>query len=446
MKLLMTAAVLSAGLFGARAQEIERMVTFNDDGGWCWFQDERALVQDGKIIIGSIASGYAEPARRGNVEVTSYDLASSKKTVTVLHPNLQLDDHAAPAFLVRPDGRLLTLYSKHGDENHFYYRISAAPGDATRWRKEHRFTPSESSRITYSNLHLLSAENGGKGRIYDFYRGLDDSFKPSYAYSDDWGASWASGNVFIRVPTEFRHRPYVKYASDGISTVHIFYTDGHPRNFDNSVYHVFYRDGELHASDGRVIRSLREGLERPGEGTLVFRGDPDNVAWVIDVQIDSDGHPYGVFSVQKDAAGLPPEQDGKDHRFHYARWDGDRWIEHEIAYGGRRLYAREGDYTGLVALDPDDRNILYISTDADPVTGVPLISKTDKRRHREIFKGVTADGGATWKWSAITKNSSADNLRPIVPKWSNDKTALLWLRGEYRKYTDYDLEVVGLIF
>jgi len=37
-----------------------------------------------------------------------------------------------------------------------------------------------------------------------------------------------------------------------------------------------------------------------------------------------------------------------------------------------------------------------------------------------------------------------DNLRPIVPKWDANHTALLWMRGSYSSYTSYNLDVVGL--
>jgi hypothetical protein len=436
------ALFLVVALSPVPASEIVRL---NDDGGWCWFEDERVIVHDGTLIIGSVASGHRDPARKGNIEVATYELATGKKHVSVLHRNLELDDHDSPVLLVRPDGRLLTLYSKHGPESHFYYRISTAPNDATRWQPERRFTPTESSRITYSNLHFLSEENGGKGRIYDFYRGLDNSFKPSYAYSDDRGESWNSGNVFIDVPTQVRHRPYVKYASNGADTVHVFYTEGHPRDFDNAVYHVFYRRGDLHHTGGQRIRSLGDGLLEPSEGTLVFAGDPDNVAWVADLHLDGSGRPVGVFSVQKDSAGLPPGQGGDDHRYRYARWSGDKWETHEIGYAGTRLYPREDDYTGGIALDPDDTSIIYFSTNADPATGAPLLSTSDGKRHYEIYQGVTADGGSSWSFTTITENSATDNLRPIVPRWSSDKTALLWLRGTYRSYTDYSLEIVGQI-
>ncbi len=446
--LLMAALLVVAAPAGGPAG---RIIVFNDDGAWSWFEDERAIVHDGKLIIGSVAAGVRDARRRGDIEVLTFEIETGTKTLSELHDALlsagqkAYDDHNSPALLVRPDGSFLAVYSRHGEENRFYYRVSAGPNDSTRWQPEQSFTPSESSRITYSNLHRLSRENGGKGRIYNFYRGLENSFKPSYAYSDDGGQTWISGNVLIQVPTQFRHRPYVKYASNGTDTVHIFYTEGHPRNYDNSAYHIYYRDGMLRKSDGAVIGRLAEGLKEPVEGTRIFQGDPDNVAWVSDMRLDERGRPYVAYSVQKNSAGLPPRQGGEDHRYRYARWSGAKWRDFEIAYAGSRLYPGEDDYTGNIALDPEDPDTTYISTNADPASGLALVSKEDRQRHYEIFRGVTGDGGATWTWTPITRDSTSDNIRPIVPKWNRNNLALLWLRGKYTSYTNYDLEVVGII-
>jgi len=38
-----------------------------------------------------------------------------------------------------------------------------------------------------------------------------------------------------------------------------------------------------------------------------------------------------------------------------------------------------------------------------------------------------------------------DNIRPIVPKWDGNHTALLWLRGTYSTAQQYALQVVGVI-
>jgi hypothetical protein len=60
------------------------------------------------------------------------------------------------------------------------------------------------------------------------------------------------------------------------------------------------------------------------------------------------------------------------------------------------------------------------------------VSTADGKRHHELFRGNTADRGKTWRWDPITANSTADNLRPLVPKWEDPRTALVWMRGAYR--------------
>ncbi|MEZ5367031.1 MAG: BNR-4 repeat-containing protein [Bryobacterales bacterium] len=414
-----------------------------DDAGWCWFEDERALVSGDTLIVGSVASGRRDPARKGDIQVTVYDLSSGAAQTIELHDQLQLDDHDSPALIERPDGRFLAVYAQHGNENHFYYRVSE-PNQPAQWGPERQYVPSEPTRLTYQNLYLLRDENQPKGRLYDFFRGLHNSYKPSYVYSDDWGETWQTGAVVIHVPTEYRHRPYVKYASDGQASVHLFYTEGHPRNYDNSVYHVVYSKGELHGSDGTAIAKLDQGLERPEQGTLVFAGDPNNVAWVSDLQLDPQGRPVGVFSVQKDSAELPDGVAGEDLRYHYARWDGEHWVEHELAYAGGKLYPGEDDYTGNIALDPAKLDTVYFSSDADPATGAPLISAADGKRHYEIFRGHTEDGGASWNFTPVTRDSTLDNIRPLLPSAPAGRRVLLWLRGEYRAYTDFDLQAMAL--
>ena len=431
-------ALLSMAYTGSsRYMAPPKEIALDDDGGWSWFEDERAIVAGGGLWVGSVANGSRDPLRAGNVNVVRYDLETGKIDRAALHKSLQADDHNSPALLERPDGRILALYSKHGPENRIYFRVSEDAARSNRWGPERVYVPSPSSRITYSNLHFLKRENALKGRVYDFFRGLDDTFKPSWMWSDDLGETWNSGGVLIDFSSTTKQRPYVKYASDGRDTIHFLFTEAHPRNFDNSIYHAYYRAGRLHRSDGAAIRELKAGPILPSESTRIFAGDPANVAWTHDIHLDSRGRPYAGYSVQKDSAGLPSGPAGQDHRYRYARWDGKKWHDHEIAYAGRRLYPGEDDYTGGISLHPRDPNTVFISTNVDPSTGRALPSD-----HHEIFRGRTRDGGKTWRWEPITRNSTVDNLRPIVPIWKDKRTALIWMRGQYHTYTRYNLEVV----
>jgi len=412
----------------------DKIIVFNDNGGWCWFQDERVIARGDLLLIGSVAdkSGTGGAERDGNIEVVIYDVSRGTAARQILAPGLQpADDHNAPAFLTLPDERTLAVYSRHGNDQLMRWRIAAA-GGLTNWTPEQ--TADLGARVTYSNLFQLSAEGG---RLYNFHRGR--GFDPNVAISGDGGRSWSYFAHLLENPNDpqDRIRPYLKYASNGRDTVHLVATEAHP--FDatpTSLYHGFIREGKVYSSDGTLLQDLKVAAVDPVSLTRVFAGDVDHRAWPCDLELDRTGNPVVVYSVHVTDT---------DHRYRYARLDGTRWNDHEIGFAGTRLYERERHYTGLASINPARPEVVYISADVDPTTGKDLISAGDGKRHYEIFKGVTPDRGASWKWSPVTRDSTADNIRPIVPAWDGKRTAVLWLRGTYTSYTDYDLDVVGVI-
>jgi len=411
------------------------LVQLNDNGAWSWFMDERAIVNDGKLIVGSIRSvgtfDNAKDPNWGNVEIAVYDLVAGSTKRVVPHQHFEQDDHDNPGLLALPDNRLLAMYSKHGQERKIYYRFSE-PGNPLAWGRVHEVVtpekdgaPFKADNVTYNNLFRLET-----GRTYDFYRGLH--LDPNYLVSDDGGKTWKYGGRML--VGKGGYSPYVRYAFDGKKTIHFITTEDHPRNYNNSVYHGFLRDELLHFSDGKVVAPLSKSGDTKvtaWELTKVFAGDADNVCWVDDVRLDHEGKPRVIFSVKKDGRGTGGNG-GQDIRFHYGHWDGEAWLTQEMAYAGSRLYAYEADYTGLAVLDRQYPGVVYISTDADPVSGRPLVSAADNRRHHELFRGTTPDAGKTWRWEPLTANSTVDNLRPIVPPWRDPRTALVWMRGTYR--------------
>src|SRR5262249_42074286 len=144
----------------------------------------------------------------------------------------------------------------------------------------------------------------------------------------------------------------------------------------------------------------------PTAFTRIFAGTGNAVAsWASGVTLDSNGDPTIVFSVRKDN----PADTFLSNSLHYyySHWDGATWQTHRIASAGSPLYNRENDYSGLAAINPADPDTVVISTNYTPDTDIPL-------PHWELYKGITANGGTTWKWTAITSNSTVDNLRPLV--------------------------------
>jgi hypothetical protein len=412
------------------------LIELNDNGAWSWFMDERAVVLDRTLVVGSVrsvgtfAAAEANP-NGGNVEISTLNLTSGAVKKTVLHRHFEQDDHDAPALLVLPDRRILALYSKHSQDRKILSRFSA-PGDPLSWGPAQVIEPPGTTgapfkpdNVTYNNLFRLSS-----GRILNFYRGIH--LDPNWMYSDDDGRTWQyCGHLLLG---KGGYSPYLRYGFDGKDTIHFVATEDHPRNYDNSLYHGFLRHGKLHFSDGKVLGPASRTTEAGAAAwdlTRVYAGDPDHVAWVDDVKLDAEGRPRVLFSVKRDGRGTHGHG-GMDIRFHHGAWDGRAWQTREIAHAGTRLYRGEDDYTGLAAFDRKNLDVVYISTNADPSTGRPLESSADGRRHYELFRGITADSGQSWRWEPITANSPVDNLRPIVPAWDDPRTVLVWMRGTYR--------------
>jgi hypothetical protein len=163
---------------------------------------------------------------------------------------------------------------------------------------------------------------------------------------------------------------------------------------------------------------------------MAMGGTARTHGWTTDLTLDAAGTPHAIFTSRVNSSSA-------DHRLYYGKWTGSQWQVTELAKAGAGLYTAEGDYTGLGAIDPRNPSTVYISTNFTPGSGAPLAK-------REIFKGVTPDGGASWNWTPITQDSSVDNIRPIIPAWDNG-TAVMWLRGQYTTYTNYNMAVVGLV-
>jgi hypothetical protein len=403
------------------------VVVLNDNGAWCWFQDERAIVDvaAGRLLVGSVAddSGSGGTARDGDIDVVAYDLRTGTTSRTTLHPHLGGDDHNAPALHVRADGRYVAMYSAHADDDLTRWRVTS-PADRSRWAPEQRLR--HDAPVTYSNIVAT-----GDDELVGFVRGAD--LDPHVITSGDDGATWQRRGRLLAGPG----RPYVRYAAAPDGRVHLITTEQHPDAAPTSIYHGIVDGLRLTATSGAVLDAdlADEDAVAPDLLSPVYLARPGERAWAIDLEVDADGRGYAALSVRR----------GGVNTYLYARQAPDGWHVHRLAAAGSSLYAGEPHYTGLVALDPNDPSRVVVSTDVDPVAGTPLISGRDGRQHHELFAGRTADDGATWTWAAITADSDADNLRPLIPRWPGDDTALLWLRGAYRDYRDYDLDVVALV-
>lgn len=409
------------------------VITFMKDGGWCWYQDPRAIINNGKLVIGGVSG------QSGDVKVSVYDLEKKKDLGTIiLDKEFQVDDHDVPAFYTRPDGSILSVWARHANENKHYYSISSV-SDYTQWGAKQTFVHKYEGRggVTYMNLHYLENEK----TLYNFFRD-GPSFNPSYITSKDHGKTWGNRTHFIADDVEGRQRPYARYIQKDENTVGISFTDGHPRVYGNSLYYAEFRNGTFYNVDGTKIKEANGEPLRTPEAEKLYVGSETkkkphgfesvpNSAWTCAMGKDAENNPHLGYTLYLN---------NDDHRFRINSWNGTKWVDREIAFAGKCLYTMESSYTGLMAFDPEDPTRVYISTDVNPSTGEKM------NNIHEIYSAKIneSDDVSTIKWEAITKNSSFRNIRPIVVA-NNGHKALIWLSGPWKSFVNYASDVKGII-
>lgn len=407
--------------------------TFMNDGGWCWYQDPRAIISNGKLLISGLSG------QSGDVRLGVYDLKAEKNDSTlILHEKLQRDDHNVPALYKRPDGSVLAVWAKHGGEKVHYYNMSTSK-NYLNWGKTKQITHEYNHRngVTYMNLYYLKDED----KLYNFFRS-GETFNPSFVTSKDHGETWNQSTHFIANDIKGYQRPYARYFQVDDNTVGISYTDGHPRQFGNNLFYAQYANGAFYKVDGTKIKEVSKGPLRTSEGEKLYKGSGTfnksltsesvpNSAWTCAMATDSNNHPHIGYSLYLS---------DNDHRYRITSWDGEKWNDREIAYAGKCLYKVESSYTGLMAFDPIDPTKVYISTDVDPSTGKDLGGV------HEIYEATIKanDNINTIKWKALTSNSNYRNIRPIVVA-SEGYKVLLWLNGPWKNFVDYHSNVQGII-
>jgi hypothetical protein len=410
-----------------------KIVKLMSDGGWCWYQDPRAVISKGKLIIAGL-SGVS-----GDVRIGVYDLKNEKMLGELtLHKDFERDDHNVPALHVRPDGSILAVWAKHSVEKKHYYSISD-PNDYLEWGETKTFTHDYEGKqgVTYMNLLTIKNER----LLYNIFRdGLN--YNPTFITSTDEGATWKNRTHFIANDVSGFQRPYARYFQKDENTIGISYSDAHPREYGNSLYYAEYHDGGFYTVSGKKIKELTEGPLKTKEGEKIYTGSETKVkpkgadsvpnsAWTSTMSTDKKGNPVIGYTVTIN---------DHDHRYRMATWNGKKWIDREVAYAGDGLYPAESSYTGLITLDPTNPKRAYISTEVNPKTGEPFA------KNNEIYTAKIKNGAdiKNIKWKPLTANSNHKNLRPMVVAGEGYKV-VMWLNGPWATYKDYDSNVMGIV-
>lgn len=374
------------------------------NGGWTWFSDPRAVYRNGAVYIGWVNSSGTSGISKHVIATgvtTSFNLSSV---------GLQTDDHNNTAIQFLSDGRIMAIYGRHNDSAGMRYRISTNAEDISAWSPE--VVLPVTLPYTYSNPHFLSTT----GKIYCHYRSGEGGWgtNPMKVRAFD-GSTWDTEREWI---VQTGERPYIKACNNGVDRIDFLLTNCHPNEGASSIYHCYMQldSGveKFYRSDGTLISN---GPVTPAECTLLYDGTAVD-AWVWEIAYGSDGHPRAVF------ARFPTTT---DHRYMFSRWTGSEWTAPtEITTGGTYLYSGEVNYSGGIAFEENNPNVVYLSKQVGSAW--------------EVQEWATQDSGATWaKVCDVTAGSGSGikNCRPYSPKGHPWNRATLFWSGTYTTYTNY---------
>lgn len=392
------------------------------DGAWCWFSDPRAVIIDNYIFTGWVKSD-------GSIEAAKFDVNTQICKADELYSKLEEDDHDNPGFVLTHDGKLIAMYTRHGKKDLFINALENINTgfDFAGAQLIHPLSNEELEKypretMTYANPIQLNAENN---RLYCFGRWT--GFKPNFMWSDDGGISWTKSKVIItNYPFDNNNRPYVKYFSDGISKIHIVFTDGHPRNEPtNSVYYAYYENGNFYKAGGQVICDIESIPFEPKDASIIYKSNAvEGRAWIADIGQDEQGNPIILYTKS-------PEE--TDHQYWYVRYTKNQWTNYKICDSGKWFpQTPEGEkepephYFGGITVHPNNCNVIYLSRQLSGVF--------------EIERWETNDSGRSWSKEAVTQNSKYDNVRPFIPRGlkAGQNEVVLWMENQkYIHYTNF---------
>jgi hypothetical protein len=382
------------------------------NGSWCWFADPRAVRvggQSGAVFVGWLSW-------TGAVTIGEFDPDLGTRETHVVG-YLFHDDHSSPSIYVEPDQRLTVFFSAHNGSA-MYERTSLQPDNITAWGPVERVPVQIPGDLgfTYPNPVSLSAESN---RLYLFWRGA--GWSQDYATRTAAGA-WSPARPLITNPPQ---RPYLKVSSDGVGTIGLAFTDGHPRDVTTSIYYAEYRGGWLRHTGGRAIEQIGNGPIRPDQADLVYNGPAHGYsAWVWDVALGRADRPAIVYATFQNPA---------DHAYWYAVWTGTRWVSHLITFAGPSISPGtiEQQYSGGIALDHANPSVVYLSRKVDGWF--------------EIERWTTTNGGLDWSHTTVARDPGENDVRPVVTQGANGgPMSVLWLQGRYGSYTTYRTKIAYL--
>ncbi len=367
----------------------ESFKSFTFNGSWSWFSSPSAKYYNGKTYAGWVDNS-------GNITIGSYNHSNGEVLTKVIKERVEVDDRNNPSVLIGKDGSIMAVYytsnnRERGGESTICFAKSLNKEDISKWSKE----------VIVANNDIKFSANKDLGgmchvsiapvlisndEIVIAWNNVDGDVK--MAESRDGGDSWAAKSFFD-----------VKGNVIGIKAL--------LKNNRRIHFALTIESGSIYYLDYKV-----NGKNMTSE--IVYNAETEKgKAIVYDLAQDKKGNPV-IGYVNLTGEG--------EQYYSYAKLSDEKWINRTLVEsGGTFVMAIKSkkevnpDYSGGMAIDPDNVNQIYLSINRGGIF--------------EIEKWSTQNDGKTWVIDPITKGSEKNNVRPIavVNALDGNPLQIMWM-------------------
>lgn len=393
-------------LVGGSGSFLEPTVrTILSPAGWLGLIDSPVVTSGNVTFIGFVKD-------TGHVYAVSYDSSTHTATTPVdLATTTAVDGvtHNGVAILVRSsDQKIIAMYQSQFATT-FKSRLSSNALDATAFAAETSGAVGDGWTFEYlvqlndGTLYNLT-KNGVHGGTQ--YLGL--------AKSTDQGGTWSLTVSHLIAPRTTTNL-YWHVATDG-TKIHIFTTDTDRVATSAALYHFYLESDVLHAGDGSSLAG--SAPYAANTGTLI-QDTSFGSCMIQSSGFDGSGQPAVTLGAY-DAA--TPQT-----LYRIGRFNGTTWTTHAIDVSAGLLNGTY-QFETEAAIDKTNPDVVWYSKKVGS--------------HFEIFRGASADNGATWTATQITVGSTAENIHPTTPV-NAAALKVLWLNGTIASSSSFSYDFWG---
>lgn len=405
-----------------------------------WWINEKAIVAaNGKTYV----AYYTD---MGEIHVKELDAKCSRALshdvrLCTLNQNYA-DEHNAPSVCVLESGRILVMYTGHGDNGYIKYRITERPYDIYSFGEE--ITLPYEGKVTYAQVF----ENTSLGQIWLFTRVNGSSWE--FRYSEDEGKTFSTPRKFIYSANgrlfymNIRKLDVIRRPNPPTEQwFFAFY--GHPTSSDDHTIRsgIFDCEGYLLTTAGeRTAFNLFEGdglidvdrldtVYASPEGTTVRLLE---VSATMPLRIG-----FAPFVADNKDAPSPEKAFYRAATFREGKWELSEPICSAGEFLGKNIPDGSATYLGGMAFyyGAADAALGWrecITTDTNRV----YIARFDGK-DRVVESYQSTDYGKTYHLEQVLRRIPGDKdikaWRPTVPIHAQDNMPVYWHEGRYVGHT-----------